>query len=136
MVHNPAVSRNVLDSRDHDFLPQVRGDHKAAVGIRPGSGNVKVLGHLQNEVGRSQPPAVGKAAGKRTVFLFAQGCAVLDQAASVATSFRLRVGSCLSRGPKPETGFQGGIDRSPATAAISNARFRVCSYVLRAKGPT
>ena len=49
---------------------------------------------------------------------------------------RERDWSCLSFGPTPGSGFQGGISRSATTEAISAARLRACSYVSRAKGPT
>ena len=39
-------------------------------------------------------------------------------------------------GPIPAVGFHGGIDRSAATAAMSDVRFRACSYSQPANGPT
>lgn len=35
--------------------------------------------------------------------------------------------SCLSLGPTPGDGFQGGIDRPSVTDAMSSARFLACS---------
>ena len=41
----------------------------------------------------------------------------------------------LELGPTPAVGFQGGIDRSSTTAAMSARSFRACSYVSSTKGP-
>ena len=44
--------------------------------------------------------------------------------------------SCLNFGPTFGAAFQGGINRSRATAAMSSARLRACAKVSRANGPT
>jgi hypothetical protein len=71
VVHDSPVARPVLDGRDVGVTPQVHGDDEAAVKIRTGRRDVKVLGHLEHQVGRSQGPAVGERGRRGAVSLLA-----------------------------------------------------------------
>ena len=63
-----------------------------------------------------------------------RGAPASAHASRTAISWCVSDWSCLSLGPTPGSGFQGGICRSLATMAISAARFRACSIRLQGEG--
>ena len=76
------------------------------------------ISRTRSGVPRVQPSAnlpVGGSVLRASPF----GAPASAQASSTATSAAVSDWSCLSFGPTPGSGFHGGIDRSPATAAMS-----------------
>jgi hypothetical protein len=64
------------------------------------------------------------------------GAPASAQAFNTASSEAESDRSCLSFGPTPGSGFQGGIDRVEVTFTMSEERFRACSYVSSPNGAT
>ncbi len=136
VVDDLAVAGVILDGADVFVVGQVGGDHEAAVDVLPLRGDDVVLGGLDDEVGRAQSPVGRERRGGAEILGLPFGRARLGPACQEGDLVagerlgvlerRAEVGRRLPRGHHPLGGDAGDVD----------ARFRACSYVSSANGPT
>ena len=127
VVNHAAIAGAVFDCRDvHIVRKRCRHD-EASVDVGAVGGDREVGGGLEDEVGGAEGPVVWKLRVGGVSEGLPSGAPAVAQAARVAMSSEESERSCLKCGPTPGAGFQGGIERSSVTSAMSDARFRACS---------
>ena len=136
MMHDPAIPRLEVHRRDVGLPGQLRGDHEATIDVRSRGGDREVLTGSSTRSGVPNFQSAANRTGGGICSGRPAGHPPRPRLREWRSPSSERDWSCLSFGPTPGAGFHGGMLRSPATSAISAARFRACSYVSRAKGPT
>ena len=123
-----AFARSVVNRFQVAIPRQVGGQDEAAIDIGTLGGHGKALARLEDHVGRPELPPLGETwAAAAGPWYRRSGAPASAQAARMAISAWVNDWSCLSLGPTPAVGFQGGIDRSSVTEAMSRDRLRACS---------